>query len=91
VAPYVVGESAPDPALRGRVRHAVAAEEHLLIVERQPGDLPAHREAFEQELRAPPPVVVDRAGARGARLLDLADRPGAERVTQDEDVALGSV
>ena len=51
-------------------RHPVAAEQLLLALERQPGDLPAHGEPLEQELRrgaasGPPPRP--RAWIRAAR------------------------
>src|SRR5690349_22746972 len=48
VALDVLGDRPPNPRLRLGVGHPEAAEQHLLIVQRQAGDLPAHREALEQ-------------------------------------------
>src|SRR5680860_554979 len=63
----VLGDRAAHPVLGYGVGHAVAAEQHLLVVERQAGDLPAHREALEEQLRATAPGVV-LAGRRRSRL-----------------------
>ena len=80
VALDVLGDRLAHPALGLGVGHPVAAEQHLLLGQRQPGDLPAHREALEQRLRAPPPGVLQRGGVAGRRLADLGDRGGAERL-----------
>ena len=69
-----LGDRLPHPALGLGVGHPVAAEQHLLVGQRQPGDLPAHREALEQRLRAPPPGVLQRGRVARRRLADLGDR-----------------
>ena len=85
----MLGDRLADPALGVGVGHPVATEQHRLVVERQPGDLPTHREALEEQLRAPPPGVLDRGGLAGRRLADLGDRSAAERFAQGQHVALG--
>src|SRR5690242_21302222 len=88
VALDVVGDGFAYPALRRRVSHPVAAEQHLLVGYRQPGDLPADRQPLEQELGAPPPGIVDRGGGAGRTEAYFPDRQGAQRLPQDEGVAL---
>ena len=39
----------PDPAAGVRIGHPVAAEQHLLVVERKPGDLPGDGQPFEDQ------------------------------------------
>ncbi len=76
------------PLLGRGVGHPVAAQQHLLVGEREAGDLPADREPLEEELRAPPPGVVDRGRRARGPLADLADRQPAQRLAQDQRVAL---
>src|SRR5680860_1154932 len=84
----VLGDRAAHPVLGYGVGHAVAAEQHLLVVERQAGDLPAHREALEEQLRAAAPGVVLAGSRRRRALAELGDRRRAERLAQGQDVAL---
>ncbi len=84
----VGGDRLADPLLGGGVRHAVAAEEHLLVGQGEAGDLPADREALEEQLEAAVPGVVQRRRGASWRLAELGDRAGAELLAQDEHVAL---
>src|SRR5262245_35899536 len=73
-----------NPLLSCRISHAVAAEQQLLVAQRQPSDLPAHDEALEEQLRAPVPgIVLGGCGGRGG-LFELGDGPGAERFAQGQ-------
>src|SRR5262245_66328048 len=60
VAVEVGGDRLAHPALGVRIGHPVAPEQHLLILQRQPRDLPAHREALEQHLLPARPNVLAR-------------------------------
>src|ERR1044072_3323382 len=84
----VRGDRLAHPALGLGVRHPVAPEQHLLVLQRHAGDLPADHQVLEQHLLTAAPGVVLRA-RRGRRSLpQLADRPRAQRLAEDEDVAL---
>src|SRR3954469_6403111 len=82
-------ERVAHPAARVAVGHAVAAEQLLLALERQPGDRPAHSGALEQQLAAPLPFVLLRRTGRGREPLELAQRSGRQGVAHRQDVALG--
>src|SRR5262249_17135377 len=76
------------PALLVRIGHAIAADQQLLVVEREPRDLPADHEVLEEHLVAPSPDVLGRGRILAMRLVQLANRPVAEGLTQGQDVAL---
>src|SRR5215213_5951534 len=88
VALDVAGDRLPHPTLSLSVRHPVAPEQHLLVVEWKACDLPADRQPLEEQLRAPAPGVLLAGGGRGRRLADLLDRLRAQRLAQDQHVAL---
>src|SRR5262245_16299163 len=75
------------PALLGRIGHPVAADQHLLVVEREPRDLPADHEVFEEHLVAPSPDILGRGRVLAMRLVELADRAVTERLPERQDVA----
>src|SRR5215217_8408348 len=85
----MLGERLTHPAPFVAARHPVAAEQFLLALERQPGDLPADREPLEQELRAALPAVLSGGGRLRVKLLELPQRAGAQLVAEREHVALG--
>jgi hypothetical protein len=73
----VDGDRLANPALRLGVGDPVAAQQHRLLGQRQPGDLPADGEPLEEHLGSPPPGVVERGSHASRRLADLRDRAGA--------------
>ena len=75
-------------ALR-RAGHPVAPEQLLLALERQPGYLPAHGQALEQELHAALPAILRRGRGPGVQVAQLAQRARAQLVAQRQHVALG--
>src|SRR3954447_16225740 len=77
------------PLLLARIGHPVTADQHLLVVERQAGDLPAHRQVFEEHLVAASPDVLRRGGVLAVWPVELPDGARAEGLAQREDVALG--
>src|SRR3954447_12010084 len=86
--PEVLGQrGAHAPPLLG-AGHPEAAEQLLLILERQAGDLPADRQALEEEIDAPLPAGLGPGGRPRVQLLELPQRAAAELVAEREDVAL---
>jgi len=84
----VLGDRLTDPLLGERVGHPVATEQHLLLGKRQAGDLPAHREPLEEQLRTAVPGVLLARRRRRRALAQLGDGAGAERLAQGQGVAL---
>src|SRR5688500_8493742 len=78
----VLYERLAHPAALVRARHPVAAEQLLLALERQAGQLPAHGQPLEEELAPALPAVLGRGRRARVEPLELAHRPGAERVPQ---------
>src|ERR671922_1771600 len=71
-AAQVLRDRLAHPAPLVRARHSVAAEQLLLRLERQPGDLPAHREPLEEQLQAALPAVLGRGRRLRVELGELA-------------------
>ena len=85
----VLVEHLAHPAPLVGARHAVTPEQLALPLERQPADLPADREALEQELAAALPAVLGAGGRLRLERVELRPRAGAQFVAQRQDVALG--
>src|SRR3954454_3445239 len=85
----VLADRLANPLLGIGVGHPVAADQHLLIIERQPGDLPADDQALEEHLLAARPDVFGGGRIASRRLADLLDRPRAQPLAEAEDIALG--
>src|SRR5262245_41443685 len=77
-----------DPLLLARIRHPVAAEEHLLILERESRDLPAHSQILEQHFVAASPDVLPRGGVLAVGLVELLDRARAQGPPQGQDIPI---
>src|SRR3954451_15349380 len=77
------------PLLLARIGHPVTADQHLLVVERQAGDLPAHRQVLEEHLVAAGPDVLRRGRVLAVWPVELPDAARAEGLAQRENVALG--
>ena len=84
----VLGERFPHLLSFARAGQAVAAQQLLLALERQPGDLPADGEPLEEELHAALPAVLGGGGRLGVEVAQRAQRARAQLVAQREDVAL---
>src|SRR5918997_3109864 len=69
-------------------RHPVPAQQLLLALQRQPGDLPPHHQPLEQELHAPLPPVLSGGRRLGVEVGELAQCSLAERAAQREASAL---
>src|SRR4051794_13645005 len=78
-----------DPALLVGIGHPVAPDQHLLVVQRQAGDLPAHGQVLEEHLVPAGPNVLRGGGVLAMRPVELPDRPGAERPPQAQNVPIG--
>src|SRR5215211_9460477 len=76
----------PDPALLLGIGHPVPAQQHLLVVEREAGDLPPDCQSLEQHLATASPDVLHRRGVTTGRLAELSDRLRAQGLPEGEDV-----
>src|SRR3954447_5876466 len=85
----VLADRLANPLLGIGVVHPVAADQHLLIIKRQPGDLPADDQALEEHLLAARPDVLGGGRIAPRRLADLLDRPRAQPLAQRQHVPLG--